>query len=47
MRIMGLMSGTSADRTDAALVAVATRRARVRVHPEAFRQVAYPAELRE
>lgn len=46
MRVIGLMSGTSADGIDAALVAVRRRRGGLDARLEAFRHLAYAPELR-
>jgi anhydro-N-acetylmuramic acid kinase len=47
MRIVGLMSGTSADGIDAALVRIGRRGDRLTARLEAFRQVAYPPAVRK
>ena len=46
MRVIGLMSGTSADGIDAALVRVGRRGVGLAVRLEAFRHVAYPPAVR-
>lgn len=46
MRVIGLMSGTSADGIDAALVAVRRKGLDLAARLEAFRHLAYPSELR-
>jgi anhydro-N-acetylmuramic acid kinase len=47
MRVIGLMSGTSADGVDAALVRVGRRGNGLTARLEAFRYVAYPSALRQ
>lgn len=47
MRVAGIMSGTSLDGIDVAIVDIARKRAGVRVTPVAFRSTPYPKLVRE
>jgi anhydro-N-acetylmuramic acid kinase len=47
MNVVGLMSGTSADGVDAALVSVARRKGRLEVEMVAFHSIPYPRSLQQ
>ena len=46
MKVVGLMSGTSADGVDAALVSIVRRGGTPRITPLAFASLPYPRSLR-
>ena len=47
MKVVGLMSGTSADGVDAALVSIVRKAARLEVGMEAFYSLPYPRSLQQ